>query len=50
MENTLESPDILNGDMETITNEYKQRILGAINKETAGIREDAEHELRNIIA
>ena len=49
MENTLESSDILNGNMKTIINEYKQRILGAINQETAGIREDAEHELRNII-
>ena len=37
MENTLESPDILNGDMGTITNEYKQRILGAINKEIEGL-------------
>jgi len=49
METTLESSDILNGNMKTIINEYKQRIFGAINKETAGIREDAEHELRNII-
>ena len=49
MENTGESPDIANNLMDTITNEFNQRILGAVNKEIEGLREIAKQESRDII-